>query len=111
MAAGTIHTTADPIAAILDFEGGSADDYERLSDRMRPTCRNRRLQGCLYHWMKYYPDGFRVIEFWRGRDLFDRFLIEELRPVVRELGLVEPRLTIESVPPDALGGDEDPPEC
>jgi hypothetical protein len=112
MATGTMHTTADPIAAILDFEGSSADDYERLSERMRPNCRHRRLQGCIYHWMKHYPDGFRLIQFWLGRDGFERFLIDELRPVVRELGLVEPRLTIEAVPPDALfGSDEHAPEA
>ena len=107
MSAGTIHATAHPIAAVLDFEGVAMADYERLSERLNPSCRHRRLQGCLFHWMKQYPGGFRVIEFWTGRDPFEWFLENEFRPLLRELGLVEPHLTIEAVPEDAIFGIDD----
>ena len=108
MSAGTIHASAHPIAAVLDFEGVAMADYERLSERLNPSCRHRRLQGCLFHWMKQYPGGFRVIEFWTGRDLFEWFLDNEFRPLLRELGLVEPHLTIEAVPEDAVFGIDKP---
>jgi hypothetical protein len=107
MSTGTIHATAHPIAAVLDFDGVAMDDYQRLCERLNPTRRHRRLQGCLFHWVKSYPEGFRVIEFWSGRELFDWFLDNEFRPLLRELGLVEPHLTIESVPEDAIFGIED----
>jgi hypothetical protein len=95
-----------PIAAILDFAGADAADYRRLSDRLHPDSKQRRLQGCLYHWMRAYPDGFRVIEFWTGRELFERFLDREFQPLLRELGLVDPVLVIEAVPEDMLFDDE-----
>ncbi len=107
MSTGTIHATAHPIAAVLDFEGAAMEDYQRLSERLSPTYRHRRLQGCLFHWVKSYPEGFRVIEFWSGRDLFDWFLDHEFRPLLRELGLVDPRMTIEPVPEDAIFGTDE----
>lgn len=102
MCTGTIHTMTDPVAAILDFEGASAADYARLTQRWNPHRPHRRLQGCVYHWIRHYPEGFRVIEFWRGRALFERFLSEELLPLLSELALEPPLLTIESVPADAI---------
>ncbi|GAA3613010.1 hypothetical protein [Microlunatus ginsengisoli] len=107
MPTGSTDTASGPIAAILDFEGAADEDYRRLSDRMHAACRSRRLKGCLFHWVKSYPDGFRVIEFWSGRDPFEWFLVHEFRPLLAELGLVEPLLTIEPVPEDAVFGTDD----
>lgn len=112
MCVGTIPSAEDPIAAVLDFEGAAVADYERLSHRLHASCRHRRLQGCLYHWMKHYPEGFRVIEFWRGRESFERFLVDEFQPLLAELGLGEPLLTIESMPAQTIAEAEGlEPDC
>lgn len=112
MSSGTIDTAPGPIAAILDFPGATPGDRQRLSDALGPDRPQRRLQGCLYHWLKQYPDGFRVIEFWRRQDLFEQFWDAELRPLLRELGVSEPHVTIERLPPQVLdeAGDSAEPE-
>jgi hypothetical protein len=112
MSVGPMDEASGPIAAILDFAGADATDYRRLSDRLHTGSRRHRLQGCLYHWMRSYPDGFRVIEFWMGREPFERFLDHEFRPLIRELGMIEPVLSIEAVPEDVLFDDKqvDPPD-
>jgi hypothetical protein len=104
MSSGATKTRCGPIAAILDFAGATPSDQQRLADNLMSEPR-RRLNGCLFHWLKPYPDGFRVIEFWRCQDLFDRFWNGELKPLLDHLGVGEPYVRIEQVPEDVLTAD------
>ncbi len=93
----TSETPPGPVAVIMDFLAMTVDDYERMTKQLE-LGGGPRLSRRLYHWMRAYPDGVRVIEIWPDIRPFVRFLDRAVRPVVSSLRLSEPKVSFHPVP-------------
>lgn len=80
------------VAVIMDFEGGTLDQYDQVIERMG-------LQDGIspdnahFHWVAQTEDGLRVVDVWETREAFDAFAQEQIGPFSAEAGLAEPALT------------------
>src|SRR4051794_6567303 len=83
-----------PYAIIMDFPGGTTDDYDWVVDRMGP--KGRLPAGALAHIAAPSAEGLRVCDVWESMEAFQQFAAEQIGPVTRERGLAEP--TVRSFP-------------
>jgi len=82
----------------MDFVPMTAGEYERLVEQLKPSRTARGLSNPVFHWVKEYPDGIRVIEIWPSRRTLTSFIETVLQPLLRHLGLSEPKLTLHDIP-------------
>lgn len=80
------------IAVILDFPGGTKDQYDDVIKNMGLTRNGDAPPGAQFHWVAVSDDGIRVVDVWDSREVFDRFAQEQIIPLSREAGLPEPQL-------------------
>lgn len=79
---------------LVDFDGDT-DQLLRKIDLV-----NTRMnavadppQGLIFHCTTPAPGGIRVIDHWRAREDFDRFVETRLTPAMEAAGLPEPRVS------------------
>src|SRR4051812_8340489 len=97
------------VAFILDFAGGTAEQYDQVIDRM--GLGGRTAPGRSFHAAGPTDDGWRVVDVWDSDEQFQSFAQEKIGPFTQEVGLTEPQITrIE--PHNAIdareGGDSSP---
>ena len=79
------------IGLILDFEGGTLDQYDQVVEKMELG--GKPAPGGIYHWCAKTDDGFRVVDTWKNREAFDKFAQEKIGPISAEVGLGQPTIT------------------
>jgi hypothetical protein len=89
---------AGSIAVIMDFLPMTAAEYDRLVEQLELSRAARGSSNAVFHWLKKYPDGIRVIEIWSARRPLTSFIETVLQPSLRDLGLSEPKLTFHDIP-------------
>ena len=99
---------AGSLAVIMDFVPMTTDEYDRVVEEVELSRTARRMSSPVFHWVREYPDGIRVIEIWPALEPLTSFIQSVLRPVLRDLRLPEPKLTFHDVP-DYLTASEDNP--
>ena len=52
------------VAAIIDFEGGSLDQYDQIVQLMGFEPGGRGAPGGLFHWVTRTDGGIRVTDVW-----------------------------------------------
>ena len=75
-----------PVAVIQEWaEGGSeTTNYDAINQRLRES--EAAPEGFLMHAAGATPaGGFNIIEVWESREHFDRFVAEQLMPILRDL--------------------------
>ena len=87
-----------PVAVVIDFKAMTVDDYEQMTEQLDLLREGTAPSSRLYHWMRVYPDGVRVIEIWQELDSFGSFLEGTVRPVLRSRSLSEPKLAFHPIP-------------
>lgn len=80
------------IGVILDFPGGTAEQYDRVLDEMRLG--GRAAEGGLFHAAGPFDGGWRVVDVWDSAERFQAFAESEIRPKSEAAGLPEPQLQI-----------------
>jgi hypothetical protein len=85
------------VAAILDFEGGTLDQYDQVIGRMGFEPGGAGAPGGLFHWVTETDNGIRVTDVWESREQFQRFAEEKIGPLTQEMGLQEPQITFHDV--------------
>jgi hypothetical protein len=82
------------VAIVMDFEGGTLDQYDQVVQGMGLSPGGPTPPGALFHWVTKTDDGVRVTDVWESREAFDRFAREEIGPKTQAVGLSEPNLTV-----------------
>jgi hypothetical protein len=85
------------VAVILDFEGGTLDQYDQVIERMGFEPGGAGAPGSLFHWVTETGNGIRVTDVWESREQFQRFAEEKIGPLTQEMGLAEPQMTFHDV--------------
>ena len=85
------------VAVILDFEGGTLDQYDQVIERMGFEPGGAGAPGGLFHWVTETDNGIRVTDVWESREQFQRFAEEKIGPLTQEMGLAEPQMTFHDV--------------
>jgi hypothetical protein len=94
------------VAFILDFPGGTMDQYNEVVERMHLG--GRMAPGGLLHVAGSYAGGLRVIDLWEDPEHFARFRDEQIVPHTRALGLPEPEVRVVEVDEEKLGSGDAP---
>jgi hypothetical protein len=78
------------VALILDFPGGTKDQYDAVVEKMELG--GRMAPGGLFHAAGSYEGGWRVIDVWEEVSLFERFRDEKIMPLTQEMGMQPPQV-------------------
>jgi hypothetical protein len=81
------------VGVVMDFEGGTLDQYDQVVQKMGLTPGGPTPPGALFHWVTATDNGVRVTDVWESREQFERFAQEQIGPLSAEVGLSEPQPT------------------
>ena len=79
------------VGLILDFNGGTLDQYDQILERM--DLGGKVPPGAIFHWVAATDDGIRVVDVWQDRATFDKFAEEKIGPFSAEVGAPQPEIT------------------
>jgi hypothetical protein len=82
------------VGIVLDFEGGTLDQYDQVVQKMGLTPGGPTPPGALFHWVTKTDNGFRVTDVWETQAAFDQFAQEQIGPYSAEVGLPEPQIAV-----------------
>lgn len=94
------------VAFILDFPGGTMDQYDQVVERMHLD--GRMAPGGVIHVAGSYAGGLRVIDIWDDLEHFARFRDEQIVPHTQAVGLPAPELRMIEIDEDKPGSGETP---
>jgi hypothetical protein len=80
------------VGVVLDFEGGTLDQYDQVVQKMGLTPGGPTPPGALFHWVTATDNGFRVTDVWESAEQFQSFAQEQIGPYSAEVGLGEPQI-------------------
>lgn len=78
------------VGVILDFAGGSADQHDRVIDKMDPG--GRVAEHAIFHVAGPFGGGWRVVDVWGSPAAFQAFAESQIGPLAGAEGLPEPRI-------------------
>jgi hypothetical protein len=78
------------VAVVLDFPGGTLDQYDQVIEKMGFTPGGAGAPGGLFHWITATDDGMRVTDVWETREQFEAFSEEKIGPITQEVGVPGP---------------------
>ena len=86
------------VAVVMDFEGGTLEQYDEVVKRMGFARQGIGAPGSLFHWVTDTDKGIRVTDVWRTREEFDQFASASIGPITREVGIPqEPTVGVHEV--------------
>lgn len=94
------------VALVLDFPGGTMDQYNQVVERMHLD--GRMAPGGLLHVAGSYGGGLRVIDLWDDAEHFVRFRDEQIVPHTQALGLPAPEVRVLEIAEEKRGNGETP---
>jgi quinol monooxygenase YgiN len=80
------------IALIMDFPGGTREQYEDVVERMQLG--GQMAPGGLAHVAGSTGTGWRVMDVWEDQASFERFRDEKIVPTTQAVGLAAPNVRI-----------------
>lgn len=78
------------IGVVLEFEGATLAQYDRIIEKMKFTPRGKGGPGGLFHWVTATESGIRVTDVWETQEHFQTFADEQIGPFSQEVGLPKP---------------------
>lgn len=94
------------VCLILDFPGGTRDQYDQVVDKM--GLNGELAPGGLFHAAGSYEGGWRVVDVWEDMATFERFRDEQIVPYTQEVGLEQPQVRVVEVDERKQGSGADP---
>jgi hypothetical protein len=85
------------VAIVLDFDGGTLEQYDQVIDRMGLVPGGEGPPGAIFHWVTATDGGIRVTDVWETREQFDQFAQSQIQPITREAGMGPPRMAVHEV--------------
>jgi hypothetical protein len=77
-----------PHALIMDFAGGTTEDYDAVVEKMQLN--GRLPEHALAHISAPHAGGLRVCDVWESPDAFERFAQDQIGPLSAEQGMERP---------------------
>ena len=82
------------IGVQLDFNGATLDQYDEACAKMGFTPGGRGEPGGLFHCCTKTANGFRVIDIWESKEIFEKFAQEKIGPIAASVGFPgQPEIT------------------
>ena len=78
------------VALILDFKGGTLEQYDQIIDKMGLEPGGTTPPGAIFHWVAATPEGIKVVDVWETMDQFNRFAGENIMPNTQKAGIEAP---------------------
>lgn len=78
------------VAVVLDFRGGTLEQYDQVLEKMGLEHGGPAPPGALFHWVTETDDGIRVTDVWQDPETFQRFADEQIGPYTQEVGIPNP---------------------
>jgi hypothetical protein len=85
------------VAVVLEFEGGTLDQYDQVIEKMGLTPGGPTPPGALFHWVTLSDGTLRVTDVWESREQFEQFAQEQIGPYTAEVGLPTPEVAFHDV--------------
>jgi hypothetical protein len=85
------------VAVVLEFEGGTLDQYDQVVQKMGLTPGGPTPPGALFHWVTETDNGIRVTDVWESQEQFGQFADEQIGPHSAAVGLGEPSIAFHEV--------------
>jgi hypothetical protein len=84
------------VAIVLDFEGGTLDQYDNVVSLMGLTPGGKGAPGGMFHWVTATAteNGIRVTDVWQSRELFEEFAQTKIGPLTGQAGMAAPKITM-----------------
>jgi hypothetical protein len=82
------------VAIVMDFEGGTLDQYDQVVQAMGLTPGGPTPPGALFHWVTKTDTGVRVTDVWETQEAFDQYAQEQIGPQTQAVGLSEPQMAV-----------------
>jgi hypothetical protein len=86
-----------PVAIVMDFEGGTLEQYDEVIERMGFVRGGEGAVGGLFHWVTATDGGIRVTDVWETAEQYQAFAEEHIGPISQEVGVPAPQLTFHDV--------------
>jgi hypothetical protein len=80
------------VALILDFPGGTREQYDRVVAKM--DLHGRMPDGGMFHAAGSYESGWRVTDVWEELSTFERFRDEKIGPITQAEGMDPPNVEV-----------------
>jgi len=74
----------------LDFRGATLEQYDLALEALGLLPGGPAARHQLFHWVAKTDDGFRGVDVWETQEAFEAFWETRVRPVLPEIGLVDP---------------------
>lgn len=94
------------VALVLDFPGGTKQQYEDLRDSMHLG--DHLPPGGQVHSAGAHAGGWRVIDVWDSLEAFERFRDEKIVPNIAGTGLTPPQMQVLEVDDEMADDGRDP---
>jgi hypothetical protein len=78
------------VAFIMDFAGGTTEDYDAVLEKM--GLGDRLPAGGLFHAAGVNDNGLQVCDVWESAEVFQRFAEGQIQPITQEVGLPAPEV-------------------
>jgi hypothetical protein len=78
------------VAFIMDFAGGTTDDYDAVLEKM--DLGGRLPAGALFHAAGVNENGLQVCDVWESEEVFQQFAEGKIGPITEEVGLPRPEV-------------------
>lgn len=92
------------VAIVMDFEGGTLEQYDQVIERMGFTPGGPGAPGAFGHWVTKTDTGIRVTDVWATKEGFEAFGAEQIGPLTAAAGMTPPTLTFYDVHNYLTGG-------
>jgi hypothetical protein len=78
------------IAVVMDFEGGTLEQYDEVMKLMEFTPRGKCPPGAYGHWVTKTDNGIRVTDVWESKEQFEDFAANKIGPFSAQAGIPNP---------------------
>jgi hypothetical protein len=74
----------------LDFRGATLEQYDLTAESLGLLPGGPAAPDQLFHWVTKTDNGIRCLDVWESREAFEEFWETRVRPVLPEIGVVDP---------------------
>ncbi len=83
-----------PILVMMEFDGFTTADYDRVDEVLRGAGRERLPDGLISHAAGVTDDGIVIVDVWESAEALERGIAEELGPAMQEAGIPPAQPTV-----------------
>ena len=78
------------VTLVTEIPGATHELYDKVRDNLGMSQEGALIEGQLAHIASPMDGGWRVVDVWESREVFDRFSQEQIGPFSQQAGITEP---------------------